>query len=308
MPQDSNTPVAVSNRPVIPASITTFTPRQLFVDGDPKRNFRAGTTGTPQEAMWSGLARLLGPEHVKVVDPRDYGGDLDLAKRARGGWVACKLTEGRRLTSSFEWTSLMGFDLDKTGLANASWAFAPFRKIIHGTYKSSDAKPRCRVILLLKEVCTDIGTFKRAHQALRAELVRSRGLPADDDPAGSDPHRLWYFPVIQPGSDYEFEATGGELVDVTAWAARNPPVERKKRTNVPTDAAAALTWAGIKQASASEGTRHHTAFASAAWLAELNATDDEIEAALLPYAPDGREREFKKVISDGIARGRAKAG
>jgi hypothetical protein len=117
-----------------PVPIVLYTPSQLFVDGDPARGFRGKTTGTLGTTTWTGLVRLL--SRAPEGDPKRYP-DPNVQKSARGGWSACALKGGRRLASAFGETRLLGLDIDKNGdIEKALEAFAPFRKIVHGTYKS----------------------------------------------------------------------------------------------------------------------------------------------------------------------------
>lgn len=302
-------PVVIEDSLSIP--IVIYTPSQLFVDGDPAKAFRARTTGTPGTTTWDGLVRML--SRAPEGDPSRYA-DPNVQKAARGGWSACALKNGRRLGEAFVETRLLGLDIDNNGeIEKALAAFAPFKKIVHSTYKSTAEAPRCRVVLLLKEPCRDADAFRRAHRALRQGLVRAGWFRAEDfDDAGSDPSRLWFLPMVPPGVPYAFHVTEGALLDlrklVPNVASEKPTIRKSKNTKTTsTNGAGALVWADRRMSAASEGQRHTRAFSLSAWLAEISPPipEPEIEAMLMRHAPEGREAEFERTIADGIRRGRA---
>ena len=289
-----------------PIPIVVYTPSQLYLDGDPARGFRPRTTGTPGTTTWAGLARLL--SRAPEGDPNRYP-DANVQKSARGGWSACSLTEGRRLGSAFVETSLLGLDIDKNGnVEQALRAFEPFKKIVHSTYKSTDAAPRCRVILKLKDPCRDADQFRRAHRAVRETVVLSGWFRSDDfDDAGSDPSRLWFLPMVPPGGRYIFHVTGGELLDLSKLVTRATAATRRPLAKTTSNGSGALAWAHRKMADAPEGHRHTTVFSLAAWLAEITPAlrDTDILSTLMPLAPHGRQAEFERTVLDGIRQGRA---
>ncbi|MBL9028177.1 MAG: hypothetical protein JNL21_38650 [Myxococcales bacterium] len=289
--------------------IVIYRPEQLFVGGDPARGFQPQTTGTSCTVSWDDLTRLLGRAHVG--DPTTHP-DPNTQKSARGGWSACRLRGGRRLASAFVETRLLGLDIDRHGdIDRALRAFQPFRKLVHATYKSTEAEPRCRVILPLKESCFSTEKFKRAHHAVRYAVVRAGWFEADDfDDAGSDPSRLWYLPMVAPGVSYRFEVTDGELLDIEKLLPSRPSLKKTTSpTPSPTTAnrSAALAFAERKMADTQEGRRHTTVFSLAAWLGTITPPipDDQIEASLLAHAPEGHDAEFRRTIRDGIRRARA---
>ncbi len=291
--------------------VVIYSPEQLFVGGDPAKGFVKPTTGTRGTTTWEGLVRLL--SRAPEGDAKKHS-DPNIAKAARGGWSACALRGGRRLASAFEETRLLGLDIDKNGdVEKALKAFEPFKKIVHITYKSTPDKPRCRVILLLKQPCRETEVFRRAHRAVRHAVVRAGWFHEDDfDDAGSDPSRLWYLPMVPPGVPYTFHATDGALLDVgklaTSAATKKPCVKKTAKTGRPnTDGSGALAWADRKMREAPEGHRHKTVYSTAVWLSEIEPPipEHEIESVLLRHAPDGHENEFKRTIADAIRRGRA---
>jgi hypothetical protein len=276
------------------------------VDGDPAKGFRPRTSGTPGTTPWAGLARLL--SRAPEGDPARYP-DPNVQKSARGGWSGCALREGRRLGSAFVETRLLGLDIDKNGhVEQALKAFAPFKKIVHSTYKSTEGAPRCRVVLFLKNACRDAEMFRRAHRAVRQTVVHGGWFHEDDfDDAGSDPSRLWFLPMVPPGGRYIFHVTGGELLDLSKLApARTSTTLTPTARSIP-NGSAALAWAHRRMAEAPEGHRHTTVFSLAAWLAEITPPlpDTDILSTLMSHAPGGREAEFHRTVEDGIRQGRA---
>lgn len=309
MTEQASPPVNVEDTTPIPVVI--YTPSQLYVDGDPANGFRPRTTGTPGSTTWAGLVRLL--SRAPEGDPKKYA-DPDVQKSTRGGWSACGLKGGRRLGSAFVETVLLGLDIDKNGdIERVLRAFAPFKKIVQLTYKSTVAAPRCRVILRLKEPCRDAETFRRAHRAVRDAVVRAGWFqPADFDNAGSDPSRLWFLPMVPPGVPYVFHVTDGDLLDMSKLvpnvASKAPSLKKSPRSVKPnTNGSGALAWADRKMRAAPEGHRHTTAYSMAAWLAEIDPPipEPEIVSALMAHAPVRREAEFRRTIADAIQRGRA---
>jgi hypothetical protein len=298
-------PVLVVDASPIPLVI--YKPSQLFVDGEPAKGFRSKTTGTPGTATWAGLVRLL--SRAPEGDPTKYP-DPNVQKSARGGWSACGLADGRRVGLAFVEARLLGLDIDKHGdIEKALKAFGPFRKIVHSTYRSSTCAPRCRVLLMLKDACRDAEVFRRAHRVVRQAVVQAGWFEADDfDDAGCDPSRLWFLPMVPPGTPYVCHVTDGELLDLSKLVTPARPIaSRKAITEMTPNSSRALAWAGRKMAEAPEGHRHTTVYSMAAWLAEIAPPipDTDILSALLPHAPQGREAEFERTVGDAIRQGRA---
>jgi hypothetical protein len=305
MSAQTSTEGLVVHADAAPIPIVLYTPFQLYVDGDPAKGFRPRTRGTLGTTPWAGLARLL--SRAPEGDPKKYP-DPNVQKSARGGWSACALNEGRRLGSAFVETRLLGLDIDKNGhVEQALKAFAPFKKIVHSTYKSTEGAPRCRVVLFLKDTCRDAEMFRRAHRAVRQTVVHGGWFQSNDfDDAGSDPSRLWFLPMVPPGGRYIFHVTGGVLLDlsklVTTTVATTRPL-----TKTTSNGSGALGWAHRRMAEAPEGHRHTTVFSLAAWLAEITPPlpDTDILSTLMARAPHGREAEFHRTALDGIRRRRA---
>jgi hypothetical protein len=240
------------------------------------------------------------------------------------------LYRGRwRHHSAFVHTRLLTIDVDAHGeIERAAAGLAPFCKAIHSTYKSAPDSPRCRVVVLLAELCTDLRMYKKAHAAVRERLYerlhscgyvrpdKDRGIKGDIDEGASDATRLSYAPMHQPGREFRFPATEGDLLDVNripqpARPARRPSSPSPRDCNPDRYREAALRRAEEQVRSSLEGQRHEALFKEAASLAraELALADGEIWSALqvaaLSSMGDGRRREIERTIRDGIARGRS---
>ena len=118
--------------------------------------------------------------------------------------------------------------------------------------------------------------------------------------------------MTPPGVPYVFHVTDGALLDLSKLAlsvtANKPTIKKSaKPTKANTNGSGALAFVERKMREATEGNRHPSAFALAAWLSEIDPpiSEHEIEAAIMPYAPHGREAEFSRAIAAGIRRGRA---
>ncbi len=294
---------------------------RLHPDGDLSR-FASRHIGIACGMRWPEFRGYLSrgvPGHpAKYPDP-------DIAKRAEGGWTGGLYREGWRHHTAFVHTQLLTIDIDAHGeIERAAEAFAPFRKAIHSTYKSSPDAPRCRVVLQLAKPCTDLRTYKRAHGALRERLSswgyirpdRAHKIKGDIDEGASDATRLSYAPMYQPGRAFAFLATDGELLDVDRIPEPPKPPPRPvsptiRERNPDRYREAALRRAEQEIRSALEGQRHETLFREAAALArpDLGLSDAEIWGALEPAAlavmGEGRRFEIERTLRDGIARGRS---
>ena len=307
----SSMPTAITtpeNERMIPLVI--YKPQQLFMAGNPARGFRSNTTGTSGRVSWTGLVEVSAGRRSEVQN----GTAIPEHREGRSWWIDRLPSPG--------WTP-PGIGVRRDPAAGprhrqarrhrprAEGIRAPSR-VVHQTYKSTDAEPRCRVILLLKEPCLSANRFRRGHVAVRHAVVRVKWFAADDfDDQGSDPSRLWYLPMVPPDARYRFEVTDGEPLDLDKLVPNAPPPPRTRKD--PTSRAttskgsAALAWAERRMAETREGHRHTTVFSLAAWLGEMTPPIDEgdIMTALLAHAPDGHDAEFERTIRDGLRRARA---
>jgi hypothetical protein len=294
---------------------------RLHPDGDLSR-FAAKHVGIACQMRWSEICGYL--SRGTMCDPGKYP-DLEIAKRQEGGWAGGLYRGGWRHHSAFVHTQLLTIDVDAHGeIERAAEALAPFRKAMHSTFKSAPDAPRCRVVLLLAEPCTDLRLYKRAHAAVRERLYswgyirpdKVRGIKGDIDEGASDATRLSYAPMYQPGREFRFLATEGEPIDVRRIPEPPAPpprplVSTTREHNPDRYREAALRRAEEEVRSALEGQRHESLFKQAASLArpELALPDGEIWSALEPAAlavmGEGRRFEIERTIRDGLARGRA---
>ncbi len=227
--------------------------------------------------------------------------------------------------AAFVHTRLLTIDIDAHGeIERAAAALAPFCKAIHSTYNSAPDSPRCRVVVLLAELCTDLRVYKKTHAAVRERLYswgyvrpdKDRGIKGDIDEGASDATRLSYAPMHQPGREFRFLATEGDLLDVNripepARPAPRPSSPSPRDRNPDRYREAALRRAEEQVRSSLEGQRHEALFKEAASLgrAELALADGEIWSALqvaaLSSMGEGRPLEIERTIRDGIARERS---
>jgi hypothetical protein len=301
--------VVVSTDPT-PLPVTIYRAADLHVGGDPCKGFRPRTTGTSSTVTWAELARVLGPGRCTVGDPGKYP-DPKVAKSARGGISLCGLDGGRRLASAFTGTRLLGLDLDHHGdVDQALRAWAPFRKMVFTTYRNTPTEPRCRVVLMLSETCSDASALRQGHQAVRQVAVNQGWFKAGDfDNAGADPTRLWFLPMIPPGSRYVFHVTDGALLDLARLPAPPPPKQSiRPRSSGGGDGSAAIARAREIIRETPHGGRHERMRNLALWLARdvsISADAAIYDALTIPADDENEAREFHSAIAWGIKTGRA---
>jgi hypothetical protein len=298
--------------------VLALPPWRLHPDGDIAR-FAARHVGVPCKMPWAEFCGYL--SRGVAGDPAKYP-DPEIAKRAEGGWAGGLYREGWRHHTAFVHTQLLTIDVDGHGdVDRAAAAFAPFVTAIHSTYKSNAEAPRCRVVMLLSEPCTDLREYKRAHRAMCESLYRVgyvrpdkvARVKGDIDEGASDATRLSYAPMHHHAREFRFASTAGAPLEI----ARIPlPTPRKIAPIVPRERNAdryregALRRAEAEVRSALEGQRHEVLFKEAAALArpELGLSEGEILSALFPPAVavmgQNRAHEARRTILDGIARGR----
>ncbi len=293
---------------------------RLHPDGEIS-TFATRHIGISCQMRWSEFCGYL--SRGVLGDPAKYP-DPEIAKRQEGGWAGGLYRDSWREHTAFVHTELLTIDIDAHGeIERAAEAFAPFRKAIHSTYKSSPDAPRCRVVLQLAKPCTDLQTYKRAHAALRERLYswgyirpdRAHKIKGDIDEGASDGTRLSYAPMYQPGRVFGFLATDGALLDIEQIPEPPKPAPRPVSTtardrNPDKYREGALRRAESEVRSSLEGQRHESLFKEAASLArpQLGLTDTDIwsalESAALAVMGEGRRFEIERTIRDGIARGR----
>ncbi len=266
------------------------------------------------QLTWSGLVRFL--SRSRAADIARFP-DLNVAKRARGGWAGGRYRGNHRDTSALIDTNVIVFDIDGGGdVGRIASFFAEYRKVVHSTLKSTPAAPRCRVVLQLKSACAAPLTYKRAHKVVQEKL---KGAGFDVDAGASEAVRLNFLPMHQPGLEPRFVETDGELFDLDGWAAHAPDVRLTPtaKTNPTAGGSrgerykdAALRGAYRAVAEAAKGERHSVFFKEAASLARpaLGATDAEITDTLLPVylrVSDDTDEEARRILRDALDAGRS---
>ncbi|HXX68099.1 MAG TPA: hypothetical protein VEK07_12995 [Polyangiaceae bacterium] len=251
--------------------------------------------GVPLRTTWEGLVAYLS---------RPTTGDR---KDIAGAWSPALYRDGIRRKSSLVHACALVIDVDEGGdVDRAAEALALYRAIIHSTFSSTDAQPRCRIVLALTE-WIDAPTYELTHAIIRPHLC-AVGFGAD---AGAkDASRLSFAPVIRPGATYRFRTTDGAPLDPAAVLAAQPPTPARPVARVrPPDhrdryIGGALANAADAVSTASEGMRHYTLSREAFGLARLGLAASEVEAALLPAfvaaAGERRQAEGVRTIRDAI--------
>ncbi len=238
------------------------------------------------------------------IDPT---GDASKDK-ARGGGIALGTYAGNRRTKR-AWQSgrALSLDFDDAGDVDRIADALPYSCIIHETYSSTSAAPRCRAYLELAEPIMDVAIFDRAHAVVRRHLAAA-GAVADD--GAKDCSRLNYVPCRARGMGYRFRRVEGEPLDVSRMLAAAPPPSAPTATVLPLPQnrdryiAAALQRARLNVASASPGGRHLALGREAYSLARLGLREHEIRDALLPAfvaaAGEKRRAEGARFVRDAI--------
>lgn len=316
--------------------ITVFTPSDLYNTiedangkpmGIPSLGFKSETIGRSDECTWAHLVKILSVGKCPEYDWRPFVSDecsedaaKKIAKGGRGGFSTCRLRDGRRTADSFISAQVLGVDIDHNAhIDTALKAFRRFRKIILTTYSNTESDPRCRVFLIAKAPCIKREEFQRAHDGLCAWLVKSGAYKEKDiDHAGSDPERLWFFPCKQVGATYRVEVTDGEPIDIPRLARTQPPrspagkgrftggekISLEDRNAAKIIHLEALRDAQAACSQATDGARHATAVSKSYLLANLSPPLDpeDIARAIVPYAPEGRQDEFVKIVRTALVK------
>jgi hypothetical protein len=205
-------------------------------------------------------------------------------------------------------------DVDEDGdVDEVAAVVSDYRAVVHETFSSTDAAPRCRLVLALAEP-VDGPTYEATHAVVRDHLDDA-GVVADI--GAKDASRLSYAPVRRPGAGYRFREVEGRPFDARACLSAQPPPAPPSapRLIAPQhrDAyeRAALQRAAEAVSYASEGTRHYMLSREAFSLARLELSDAEIAGTLLPAfvaaAGERREWEGARTIRDAV-RARRGAG
>jgi hypothetical protein len=167
-------------------------------------------------------------------------------------------------------------DVDDGGdVDRVARAVERYRAVVHDTFSSTPAEPRCRVVLYLVEPI-DAASYETLHSIIRSHLNR-RGIVADRRAA--DASRLSYLPVRPPECGYRCVAVDGDSLNAARVLAAQPtplrrlPPRPRLIDGVSRYASAALAHAAAAVAAAPEGTRNDVLFRETFSLARLVALD-----------------------------------
>jgi len=226
------------------------------------------------------------------------------AKDAAGAWSPALYRDGVRRKQAIVCVYALVVDVDEGGDVDlVASALARYAAVVHETFSSTPATPRCRVVILFAEP-VDTMTYERTHVIVRAHL-RVAGIVADE--GAKDASRLSFAPVRRPGTDYRVRVIDGQpLSAARVIAAQRPLPSRRSQRRVEHDssyACGALRRAAEAVATAREGTRNETLNRETYCLARLDDLDDvTIETEMLDaaLAVGLSEREARRTIAGAI--------
>jgi hypothetical protein len=249
----------------------------------------------------------------RPIVPRVLTGDHDRDKAIEGAWTPARFEGNRKVKANLVHAGALLVDVDEAGdVDHVAAALAKYAAIVHSTYKSTCAEPRCRVVLLLAEPI-DAGTYERMWHLVAAHLT-ARGFGVDA--SAKDAGRLGFLPCVRPGVEYRIAATDGKPLDARAVLATQPPPSPRSTARLPDPehggayVRGALRRAAHAVAGSSPGSRHYALSREAFTVARLGVDEGEITSVLLPAfvasAGERREHEGRRTIRDAIrARRRA---
>jgi hypothetical protein len=177
-------------------------------------------------------------------------------------------------------TQLLRIDIDAHGeIERAAASRGAFCKTVPSTYKSAPESPRCRVVVLLADLCTDLRAYEKAHDAPGERLCSSgyvrpnddRGIKGEIDEGASDATRLSCAPMHRPRRGFRFLASEGDLLDLNRIPEPPRPAPRPgspalRYRNPDRHREAALRRAEEQVRGSLEGQRHEALFKEAASL------------------------------------------
>lgn len=156
-----------------------------------------------------------------------------------GGFVGGKLKEGKRKNGYVESRSLLTLDMDYAtpGIWDEVTMFFDFRCCIYSTHKSTEEKPRLRLIIpLSRDVTAD------EYPAVGRMIAKDIGMELFDDTT-YQPERLMYWPSTSADGVFVFESQEGILLnpddvlsrykdwkDTSSWPISSRQTEIVKRT------------------------------------------------------------------------------
>ena len=144
-----------------------------------------------------------------------YGTD----KTQAGGYSPGLYKDNIRHLDKLEHVCALVFDIDVNGdTPRVAEKMAAYSCIVHETYSSTGATPRCRLLVETRSP-VDAWTYGVSHRKLLKAL---KELHVHPDENATDASRLSYCPVRPLGSKYQFAFVRGAPVDALALAADTP--------------------------------------------------------------------------------------
>ncbi|NCD03791.1 MAG: hypothetical protein EOM00_12530 [Clostridia bacterium] len=156
-----------------------------------------------------------------------------------GGFVGGALREGKRKNGYVESRSLLTLDMDYAtpGVWDEITMFFDFKCLIYSTHKSTDEKPRLRLLIpLAREITAD------EYPAVARMVAKNIGMELFDDTT-YEAARLMYFPSTSADGTYIFESQDGTELnpdailsmykdwrDSSSWPVSSRQAEVVKRT------------------------------------------------------------------------------
>jgi hypothetical protein len=240
----------------------------------PARFRRSPQVGVPCQRTWRQLADGL--SRANTGDSKDVA----------GAWSPARYRGDVRRKDHLVSIGALVVDVDDGGdVGRAALAVQRYRAVVHETFSSTAAAPRCRIVLALVEPI-NAETYEKVHAVVRAHL---RASAFDADEAAKDASRLSYLPVRRPGDGYGFAETDGAPLNAAGVLAAQPA---HRGTWLPPRndrggayACGALRRAAQAVAAAREGARNVTLNRETYCLARLDGIDSAtIEATMLDAA------------------------
>jgi hypothetical protein len=230
------------------------------------------------------------------------------AKDCAGAYSPALYTDNVRRKPNLVKIWAMVVDIDQGGdVDRVVQLVGRYRAIVHSTFSSTEADPRCRVLILLAEA-VDAATYEAAHKVVRAHLTRT-GAVADE--GAKDASRVSYWPVVRPGASFRCVEVDGVTLDARAVIAAQPPPAPKSAPRLVAPEhrdvyiQAALRKAADAVASASKGERHYVLCKEAYSLKRLDLSEGEIASVLVPAfvacTDESRRREGERTVADACA-------
>ena len=143
--------------------------------------------------------------------------DKETAKD-RGGFVAGKLRENRRLRANVACRSMITLDGDKLeeGFIAALPDRLPFDAVLYTTHGHTPGAPRARILIpLTRDVSVD--EFVAISRYLAADL----GIDQFDE-CSYRPQQLMYWPTVPANGEFICRRLGGEWLDPDGFLSRHP--------------------------------------------------------------------------------------